>query len=112
MINAILTAAGIPYRRGRFQSPPAGTYAVFFDNVSVDGADPVTPTSGGRLPGVRHHNIMVEVYEPRPDDAVEDAIEAKLTAQGLAWDKQDRHWLQDVQRYQVIYEFSYTTKNT
>ena len=26
------------------------------------------------------------------------------------WDKQDRYWLQDEQRYQVVYEFEFTEK--
>lgn len=110
MITSILAAAGIQYRRGRFPSPPAETYAVYFDNISGEGADSVPLSLGERLPGIQHHDIMVEVYEPKPDDAVEASIEAELTARGLSWSKQDRYWLQDVQRYQVIYEFSYTTK--
>ena len=110
MITDILTAAGIQYRRGRFPSPPANTYAVYFDNISGEGADLVPISAGEHLPGIQHHDIMVEVYEPTPDDAVEASIEAELTARGFSWSKQDRYWLQDVQRYQVIYEFSYTTK--
>lgn len=112
MITDILTAAGIQHRRGRFQSPPAETYAVYFDNISGEGADLVPTSTGECLPGIKHHDIMVEVYEPKPDDGVETAIEAALASRGLSWSKQDRYWLQDVQRYQVIYEFSYTTKNT
>jgi tetratricopeptide (TPR) repeat protein len=41
----------------------------------------------------------------------ETAIEAELDARGIPWSKQDRYWLQDVQRYQVIYTFSYTSKS-
>jgi hypothetical protein len=52
----------------------------------------------------------VEVYEPHPDDATEQAIEAALKARGFSWSKEDREWLQDVQRYQFLYTFSYTTK--
>lgn len=109
MITDILNTVGIQCRRGRFPSPPVETYAVYFDNISGEGADSVP---GERLPGIQHHDIMVEVYEPAPDDEVETAFEAELTTRGLSWSKQDRYWLQDVQRYQVIYEFSYTTKNT
>ena len=110
MVNEILTAAGVQHRRGRFTSPPAGTYAVCFDGIARDGADPVIPDTSAGLPGVYHHDVRVEVYEPKPDDKTEAAIEAELNARGLPWSKEDRYWLQDVQRYQVLYEFSYTDK--
>jgi hypothetical protein len=110
MIETILTAAGVKYRRSRFPSPPAGTYAIFFDDVSAEGADPVSPATPGGLPGIYHHDARVEVYEPKPDDATEAAIEAELNARGIPWSKEDRYWLQDVQRYQVLYSFSYTSK--
>lgn len=111
MIKEILTAAGVLHRRARFPKPPDDTYAVFFDDVAKDGADPVTPRKGERLPGVYQHSGRIELYEPRPDDKKEAALEAELDARGLDWSKEDRYWLQDVQRYQVIYEFSYYTKN-
>ena len=107
MINEILTAAGVTNRQGRFIRPPAETYAVYFDDISMEGADRV---GHARLPRIYHHTVRVEVYEPTPDDKTETAIEAELDAWGLIWDKQDRYWLQDVQRYQVIYELSYTSK--
>ena len=104
MIDTILS--GVPHRQGRFLKPPAETYAVYMDNLTIDAADRV----GGKLPGIVTHDVMIEVYEPSPDDKTEAAIEAAMNAQGLSWTKQDRYWLQDVQRYQVIYEFTYTTK--
>ena len=102
MISEILTTAGVPFRRSRFIKPPAETYAIYMDDVSADGADGINLIS--------YHDITVEVYEPKPDDEAEAAIEAAINAQGLPWTKQDRYWLQDVQRYQVIYEFSYIIK--
>lgn len=111
MIKDILTAAGIDYRRGRFPRPPAGTYAVITDDIEVDAPDRVSLTTPEGLPRVYSHAVTVELYEPRPDDAAEAAIEAELNARGLPWTKQDRYWLQDVQRYQVIYEFAYTSKS-
>lgn len=110
MIDEILTAAGVKHRQARFPKPPAETYAVFFDDIDRDGADRVTPSTGGRLPGYYHHTVTIEVYEPTPDDKTESAIEAELDARGLPWSKEDRYWLQDVQRYQVLYEFEYTDK--
>jgi hypothetical protein len=110
MIKTILTAAGVLHRRGRFTDPPTGTYAVYFDDIEADGADPVSPAAPGGLPRIYHHDARVELYEPKPDDATEAAIEAELDARGIPWTKEDRYWLQDVQRYQVLYDFSYTIK--
>lgn len=110
MIEEILTAAGVQHRRARFPKPPAETYAVFFDDIDRDVADRVAHSVGGRLPGIYHHGARIEVYEPTPDDNTEAAIEAELDARGLPWSKEDRYWLQDVQRYQVLYEFTYTSK--
>lgn len=103
MIKTILDAAGVPFRRSRFLKPPAGTYAVYMDDVTTDGPDGMNR--------IFNHDVTVEVYEPKPDDKTEAAIEAALDAQGLHYTKQDRYWLQDEQRYQVIYEFSYIIKN-
>lgn len=111
MIKEVLTAAGIPHRQGRYLNPPAETYAVFFDDVVKDGPDRVTAAAGSKLPGIYSHSVTVELYEPKPDDDAEAAIEAALDAQGLTWTKQDRYWLQNVQRYQVIYETEYTIKS-
>lgn len=102
MIKSILDAAGIEYRRTRFQKPPAGTYAVYMDDVTTDGPD------GLNL--LLTHSYTVELYEPAPDDAAEQAVEAAIDTAGLIWAKQDRYWLQDEQRYQVIYEFEYIEK--
>ena len=102
MINKILTAAGVKYRRSRFLSPPAETYAVYMGNITTDGPDGINM--------ILTHDYTVEVYEPTPDDATEAAIEAALDAEGLRWVKQDRYWLQDTQRYQVVYEFTYIEK--
>lgn len=102
MIKNILTAAGIEFRQTRFPSPPAGTYAVYMDDVSTDGPDYINR--------IYTHDYTIEVYEPTPDDAAEQAIEAALDAAGLRWTKQDRYWLQSEQRYQVIYEFTHIEK--
>lgn len=103
MVNKILTASGVPHRRGRFTLPPASTYAVWTDDIETDGAD-------GRPDMVVCHSPTIELYESKPDDAAESAIEAAITAEGLPWTKQDRYWLQSEQLYQVIYEFSYYEK--
>ena len=104
MVNKILTAAGIPYRRGRFVGARTPTYAVYTDDVASDGAD------GAAFPRVVTHAITVELYEGSPNDAAEAAIERAITEAGLPWEKQDRYWLQSEQQYQVVYEFEYTEK--
>ena len=102
MIETILTAAGVKHRRGRYPKPPGGTYAVYTDDITTDGPD--------GLPCILRHDVTVELYEPKPDDAAEAAIENAMTAAGLFWTKQDRLWLQSEQFYQIVYEFSYIEK--
>ena len=102
MTENILKASGIPYRQSRYPHPPAKTYAVYFDDQDVSGSDPLPGA-----PKVVTHNVTVELYEPEQDPAAEAAIEAQLAAAGLDWTKQSRYWLQNTQRYQVIYEFNY-----
>ena len=108
MIDELLQAAGfvldVTYRRSRLPQPPAGkTYAVYTDDITPMGPD--------HRPGlVRRHDVTVEMYEPEPDDAREEAFEAVLDAAGLEWSKQDRYWLREEQRYQTIYEFFYIEK--
>lgn len=102
MINEILTASGVPFRETQFLRPPAKTYAVYMDDVTADGPDDANR--------IFTHDVTVELYEPKPDPDAEQAIEAELNSRGIKWTKQSRYWLQDVQRYQVIYEFSYIEK--
>lgn len=102
MIDTILSAAGIPAKAARYADPPKHTYAVYFDDVTADGAD------GRNL--IRTHSVTVELYEPKRDAAAEAAIEAELDAQGIPWTKQAAYWLSSVQRYQVVYEFDYYEK--
>ena len=106
MIEKTLTASGIPYKRARYLHPPAETYAVYFDDLTTDGPDPV----GSGLPQIVHHSAMVELYAPTLDQDAEAKLEAQLRARGIQWTKQAAYWLQNVQRYQVIYEFEYNEK--
>ena len=107
MIDTILAAAGIPAKQGRFASPPPSTYAVYFDDLDTSaGPDP----SPGQAPLLVEHGVTVEIYEPTPDPVAERALEVELSVRGIAWTKQDRYWLQNVQRYQVIYEFNFFEK--
>lgn len=105
MINTILQAASIPAWPVQCSSPPEGAYALYFDDVEVDGSD-------GLEVLLLRHAAMVELYAPTLDDAlvVETAIEQQLRAHGLRWTKQATYWLKDVQRYQTIYEFDFIEK--
>ena len=108
MIKEILTASGIQFQRSHFFAPPAGTYAVYFDDIEVDAADRIT--GAGRLPGVYRHDVSVELYATALDPASEAALESEILARGLTFHKEDAYWLQDVQRFQTVYTFSYTSK--
>lgn len=108
MVNEYLQRAGFvldkTYRRTRLASPPATkTYAVYSDDITPLGPD-------HRPSLVRRHDVTVEMYEPHPDDVREKAFEDVLDAAGVAWEKQDRYWLQEEQRYQTIYTFFYIEK--
>ena len=107
MLKEILTAAGVEHAQGRFLRMPAGTHAVYFDDIEVTTADPVP---SAEAPRIYTHNVTLEVYEPKPDDETETAIEAELDARAIPWSKQDRYWLKDSQRYQTVYDFTYTSK--
>lgn len=102
MVDRILTAAGIKGRRGRFTGNAPSTYAVWLDDITTDGPD-------GR-PCIYRHDVTVELYENKPDDRAELALEVALTAEGLMFTKQDRYWIQTEQLYQVVYDFTYYEK--
>lgn len=103
MIEKILAAAGIKERGSRFTKPPAGTYAVWFDDIDTDGPDDMPPC-------IFKHSGRIELYEPKKDPAAVAALEAELTASKLKWTKDDRLWIQSEQMYQTIYEFTYIEK--
>ena len=106
-VNDILTAAEIPHQEAQYPGPPEGTYAVYFDDIEVEGPDCLTPGA----PHITRHDVTIELYESSKDDATEAALETQLIAQGLPWTKQARYWLDSIRRYQVIYEISYITKS-
>lgn len=107
MVHDILQAAGLvlneTYRKTRFPAPPSDkSYVVFMEDIDAEGAD--------LRACIFHHMVTVELYEPRPDDAIEQAIESALNKHVSEWTKQDRIWIESEQLYQVIYEFEYITK--
>lgn len=108
LIETILTTAGINHRRNRFIKPPAGTYAVWMDDVRTTGADRLQ--TGSYTGKVYDHNVTIELYEPDPDDAAEALLESALDDAGLDWQKQDRLWLDTEQVYEAAYDIEYYDK--
>ena len=101
MINEILKAAGIPYRRARFAKPPAGAYVVYMDDQSTDGPD--------GLPWLLYHSLTVELFTADLDGP-EEALEAAIGARGLQWEKDGAAWDDQSLRYQINYYFDYVEK--
>jgi len=107
MVVDILKETKIPFKRSRYNAKPLpATYAVYMDDRTADSADAI----GCAVPGVVLHQITIELYESKPDDKAEESLEEALNKRGISWTSQDRYWLESEQRYQVIYEFNYTTK--
>lgn len=103
IVETILTAANVPHREARFIKPPAGTYAVWFDDiVQTDGPDYIN--------SIKQHSYTIELYASPADPTAETAIENAIDEAGLRWSKQRRYWIQTEQMYQTIYEFDYIEK--
>ena len=104
MIKQITKAAGLKIRQTRHQKPQGETYGVYMDAVEAGGADGMNC--------IRTHDITLELYAPNMTaaEAAASAIEDELDARGIPWSKQGWYWLQDEQRYQEVYEFSYIEK--
>lgn len=104
MIEEILTATGMPHRQSHFPVRfPDETCAVWLDDITADGPDGYNR--------IFTHNVTVELYAAKIDPEAEATLEAEFNARGLHWEKQSAYWLRDVQRYQTIYEITYTIKN-
>lgn len=102
MIAKLLKAAKIPAKEGRYADPPKTTFAVYFDDIETDGPD--------GLNWIVYHNGTVELYEPRKDAQAEKDFENQLDAAGIKYTKSSRTWVDAIQRYQVIYEFTHIEK--
>lgn len=104
MIKEILTEAAIPSQAARFPDPPE-IHAVYFDSVATDGAD--------NDPGcITTHDCTVELYAPsiKAGDEAIQRLKARLDAHGLQYTTQGWYWLNSIQRYQEIIEFSHIVK--
>lgn len=107
MINEILTAADIPSQAARFPDPPA-THAVYFDSVDTDGLD--NPDLGQAMQII--HDCTVELYAPSiaKGDRAMQKLRAQLDARGIRYATQGWYWLDAIQRYQEVVEFSHIEK--
>ena len=105
-VNALLQSTGIACRKTKFASPPkAASYCVYFDAVSNEGPDLV--------PGLlRRHEISIQLYEYKPDEAAEHALETVLDGAYIDWSRSDREWIQEEQLYLVVYTFSFFEKRS
>ena len=90
------------YRETKFKIPPKEDYCVWNDSKRVYGAD--------KKNLIEEHNVSIELYEYSPNNDLEESIEARLDELGIAYDKQERYWLDDEKLFQIVYEFSYLTK--
>lgn len=103
MVKKILAAAGIKERGSRFTKPPAGAYAVWFDDIDTESPD-------GMAPRIFKHSVTIELYAAKKEQSAAEALERELAADGLNWSKQDWYWISSEQIYQAIYEISYIEK--
>ena len=104
MLNDILKAASIPAQAARFPDPPA-VHAVYFDSVDTDG-----PDEGPRR--IYSHDCTVELYAPtiKKGDTALHKLTAELDAHGISYTTQGWYWLDAIQRYQEVVEFTYIEK--
>ena len=106
MVKRVLTDAGFienkTFKECRFLKPPTTTYAIYLDSYEARGAD--------NLNMIKDHEYIIELYSSTPDPGAEHRIEASLDKFALAYEKEDRYWLESEGLYQVIYSFEFLEK--
>ena len=106
MVKQVLTDAGFienkTFKECRFLKPPTTTYAIYLDSYEARGAD--------NLNMIKDHEYIIELYSSTPDPGAEHRIEASLDKFALAYEKEDRYWLESEGLYQVIYSFEFLEK--
>lgn len=104
MLIDILEAAAIPSKAARFPDPPA-VHAVYFDSVVADG-----PDEGARR--VFTHDCTVELYAPtiKKGNSALQQLAKELDARGISYTTQGWYWLDTIQRYQEVIEFTHIEK--
>lgn len=106
MVRKILTDAGFiegeTFKEVRFITPPKSTYCIYLDSFTRRGAD--------ALNLIKDHSYTIEVYSYYSDPEAESKIEAVFDKLGIAYEKDERTWLQTEQLYQVVYRFDHVEK--
>ena len=104
MVNDILKAAAVPSKPARFPDPPE-THAVYFDSTATDG-----PDLG--VCRIVTHDATVELYAPTitKGNAALSRIKAELDDRGIRYSTQGWYWLDAIQRYPEVIEFTYIDK--
>ena len=106
MIHEILEFAGFvegeTYRETRFVKAPRETYAVFGDSFERRGADDRNY--------IKEHDATVELYAYAPDPEAEARIEEAFDFYGVAYEKEERYYLDEESLYQTIYHFGFIEK--
>lgn len=102
MVDNIFKGTNIPYKETRFNKAPSTTYAIYTDSINRRGGD----TKNFLV----DHRIFIELYSSSLDLESEEKLETNLDAYVMNYNKSERVWLKDEQKYQVIYDFSYTEK--
>lgn len=106
MVKEVLTGAGfvenLTFKETRFLKPPKVTYAVYMDSFECRGAD--------NFNLIKDHDYTIELYSEMPDPTAEARIEKSFDDLGLAYDKDERVWIQEEQIYQTLYTFNFIEK--
>lgn len=102
MVDKIFTNTDIPYKETRFNKAPSTTYAIYTDSINRRGGDTKNL--------LVDHRIFIELYSGSLDLVSEGKLERNLDAFVVQYNKSERVWLEDEQKYQVIYDFNYTEK--
>lgn len=102
MVVDILEKTSIPFKETRFNKAPSTTYAIYTDSITRRGGDTKNL--------LVDHRIFIELYSTTIDLDSEKKLEDELDARCLNYDKSERVWFEDEQKYQVIYDFNYTER--
>ena len=101
VLNGI-RSLGYPMHAGDFRKAPRGAYIVYRDEQERGGADLKNT--------VTLHRLTIEFYSEEVKKDVEKRIEELLDNTAIKYIKLPVEWLEDVQRYQVLYDLKYLDK--
>lgn len=99
MVKEILRNTGIKFRETVFKNAPSTTYAIYTDSITRRGGDTKNM--------LNDHRVYIELYSNAIDEDSEKKLEVELDARCLNYNKSERVWFDEEQKYQVIYDFNY-----